>query len=322
MRRLPHIAYEKHPAYFCDKTISLSERMETYRNFSRYFLRSLRDYGRVKVSELKARARSKQLPALTGTDEQNLRMLRADGFTVFAAGSDVDRQLGALFNDDLQTLRRSRAALKPPRRHKDNSRIVKDSTKHQAVTELLELLGILPVASAYLGGKARVVTVACQINSVEDTSIWKGGFQNTELAYPPTSYMHIDSAMGVLKLIYYFQPTDDRNGAFRYVRGSHLLSRNPVDLAIRKANDKAGLESRSEKGRRRFSALPSFFRRKAAFGYDLPADSPESRELLKNEVILSSAQGRFILFDVNGVHRGAMVHEGDRAILQVSMRLF
>lgn len=300
----------------------MSERLETYRNFSRFFLRSLRDYGRVKISELKARARSQQLPALTETDALNLKLLRSDGFTVFTASSNVDLELATLFNDDLQALRSSRAALKPPRRHKDNSRMVKDAAKHQAVTELFARLGILPVASAYLGGQAKVVTVACQINSVEDTSIWKGGFQNTDLAYPPTSYMHIDSAMGVLKLIYYFQPTDDRNGAFRYVRGSHQLSRNPVDLAIRKANDKAGLESRSEKGRRRFSALPSFFRRKAAFGYDLPADTPESKELLKHEVILSSSQGRFILFDVNGVHRGAMVHEGDRAILQVSMRLF
>jgi hypothetical protein len=47
---------------------------------------------------------------------------------------------------------------------------------------------------------------------------------------------------------------------------------------------------------------------------------PEVAALLASEHFFTSDEGNLILFDNNGIHRGGMVLEGKRIILQVPLR--
>ncbi len=143
-----------------------------------------------------------------------------------------------------------------------------------------------------------------QINSGDDTGIARA------CSYPdgrraPSYYMHIDSAVGVLKILMYRSgPVSADTGAFRYLPGSHKAL-DPVQRAIRKACDKAGLDGLKDETRALFMALPPSLRRKANFGNDLlPETGADTDALLQREVALEGEAGDGFLADINGVHRG------------------
>src|SRR5204863_4190503 len=83
-------------------------------------------------------------------------------------------------------------------------------------------------------------------------------------------YTHIDSPVDAMKVIIYVSPeVTAAGGAFRYYPGSYHRW-TPLELAIRKANDKSGWEAVSRReSRARFMALPPDFRKKANFGNDV-----------------------------------------------------
>jgi hypothetical protein len=189
---------------------------------------------------------------------------------------------------------------------------------HAAIGRMLAAHDIPAAASRYLGytvGEKPYVNL--QINGASDTSFWGSGFRDLDLPYPGTTYMHIDTDVGVLKCLLYLEEVTDRNGPFRYVLGSHRYA-GLLERIIRKANDVSGLDSRVREARELFWALPGPLRRKAAFGYDLLDASPEAEALLAREHAFTSDDGDLILFDGDrGIHRGAMVIEGERQMLQI-----
>ena len=156
----------------------------------------------------------------------------------------------------------------------------------------------------YYGCPFRLLAVNLQINSGDDTGIARA------CSYPdgrraPSYYMHIDSAVGVLKILMYRSgPVSADTGAFRYLPGSHKAL-DPVQRAIRKACDKAGLDGLKDETRALFMALPPSLRRKANFGNDLlPETGADTDALLQREVALEGEAGEGFLADINGVHRG------------------
>ncbi len=156
----------------------------------------------------------------------------------------------------------------------------------------------------YYGCPFRLLAVSLQINSGDDTGIAR------VCSYPdgrraPSYYMHIDSAVGVLKILMYRSgKVTAENGAFSYVPGSHRTL-NPVQRAIRKACDKAGLDGLKDETRASFMALPPCLRRKANFGNDLlPETGMSTTALLAREIALEGEAGEGFLADINGAHRG------------------
>jgi hypothetical protein len=81
---------------------------------------------------------------------------------------------------------------------------------------------------------------------------------------------------------------------------------------IRRTNDFAGLSGRTPEARRKFMALPRFFRKKAEFGADVLDDSNEAQRLREGHFSATSNFGNCILFDGAGIHRGGMVNKGER----------
>jgi hypothetical protein len=71
--------------------------------------------------------------------------------------------------------------------------------------------------------------------------------------------------------------------------------------------------------RRLFHALPKLLRRKAKFGNDLPPDHPGLARLLATEKRFGSAEGDLILFDDRGMHRGGLLEEGERIMMQIRL---
>ena len=169
---------------------------------------------------------------------------------------------------------------------------------------LLQSHGINQTLDRYYGCPFRLLAVNLQINSGDDTGIAR------VCSYPdgrraPSYYMHIDSAVGLVKILMYRSgPVTADNGAFRYLPGSHKAL-DPVQRAIRKASDKAGFDGLKDETRARFMALPTALRRKANFGNDLlPETGADTDTLLEREVALEGEAGEGFLADINGVHRG------------------
>ena len=169
---------------------------------------------------------------------------------------------------------------------------------------LLRGHGVYQTLERYYGCPFRLLAVNLQINSGDDTGIAR------VCSYPdgrraPSYYMHIDSAVGVLKILMYRSgPVTADSGAFRYLPGSHKAL-DPVQRAIRKASDKAGFDGLKDETRAEFMALPPALRRKANFGNDLlPETGADTDALLEREVALEGEAGEGFLADINGVHRG------------------
>jgi hypothetical protein len=169
---------------------------------------------------------------------------------------------------------------------------------------LLKSHGVYETLQQYYGCPVRLLAVNLQINSGDDTGIGR------ICSYPdgrraPSYYMHIDSAVGVAKILMYRSgPTTADNGAFRYLPGSHRAL-DPVRRAIRKACDKAGLDGLKDESRALFMGLPPALRHKANYGNDLlPETGIDASALLDREVALEGQAGEGFLTDVNGAHRG------------------
>ncbi len=169
---------------------------------------------------------------------------------------------------------------------------------------LLRSHGVYETLERYYGCPFRLLAVNLQINSGDDTGIARA------CSYPdgrraPSYYMHIDSAVGVLKILMYRSgPITADTGAFRYLPGSHKAL-DPVQRAIRKASDKARFDGLKDDTRALFMALPPALRRKANFGNDLLEETGADTDLLLDrEVSLEGEAGEGFLADINGVHRG------------------
>jgi len=187
---------------------------------------------------------------------------------------------------------------------------------YAAVEDALGEAGILSSVRDYLGCRAELRSVSLQINDEQDR-FWRAHFEDRGVPVPPTVFFHIDNTFGVVKAIFYLSDVDETNGPFSYVPGTHRIAVGWFEALILRAVD-IWIDVYPRE-RHLFSALPRLLRRKAKFGDDLdPADS-RGKWLLDRERVMTSKEGDVFVFDVKGVHRGGMVRNGERRIIQVMM---
>ena len=156
-----------------------------------------------------------------------------------------------------------------------------------------------------------------QVNEASDRGI-DGACRFPDGTRSKMFYLHLDSPVGFMKIIVY--RSDDvtaSKGAFRFYPGSRAVLTS-LERCIRKANDKSGFELVNDDARAAFIALPPEFRFKANFGNDL-LDGDAMDRLAAREHVCDSSEGNMLLFDNNGLHRGAMFEDptGRREILQM-----
>lgn len=190
------------------------------------------------------------------------------------------------------------------------------------VDQIFTQTGVMTQAAAYLG-RRRVSFSGVNVKfSGPSDQFKKNLFADIGLADPQTRYMHIDSSpvKGVVKAILYLTEVGEKNGPFRYVLGSHRLKSSWSDQLIRRAIHKSKILQKWNRGDRQlFSALPRVFQRKAEMGNDLQ-DSFLVEKIINSEKAFLSTDGDGVLFDNSGMHRGGLVEEGCRVILQVILR--
>jgi hypothetical protein len=191
---------------------------------------------------------------------------------------------------------------------------VEHSHVYEVVTEMVWQHGLLQAASAYLKREVQVKRLLLQVNDRRDEYLHIC-FPDVGLGNSRTNYMHIDRAYGSLKCIIYLNEVGECNGPFCYVLGSNRLKLGFCGGLIRRAVDRAGLAACDRDTRRTFMALPQALRKKGEFGSDLLDDSENSQRLLQAEFRFTSKWGNVAVFDNLGIHRGALVEEGQRIAL-------
>src|SRR5262249_41645434 len=131
-----------------------------------------------------------------------------------------------------------------------------------AIERLLENRNILESASNYVGFQVRLTGIYLNINEPDDPD-WRDHFSDIGFPDPATAYMHLDSSVQWIKCLLYLTYVDKDNGPFSYVIGSNKWNTGFFDSAIRRANDRAGLDKCDPKTRQLFSALPKFLQKKS-----------------------------------------------------------
>jgi hypothetical protein len=317
LKRIPNPDYEQHPAY--GKLFgrpSWSVRISALKRLAPY----LKMEASMKLRESWRFMRRSDAGAEDST--QPLQKLKRDG--AMAIQLSVDEMNGILkasaeFVNALEASRREKGAGK--RTFADN---VLNLTEERApelysgLKQSFENHDIIRMAGLYLGLPVSIRAVVLQITDADDTH-WRNHFPDINHPDPATSYMHIDSSLKWMKCIIYLNEVGEGNGPFSYAVGSNNLKVSMLENIIRKANDKSRLDKCDPQMRQLFSALPKVLQKKAEFGNDLLDDTPQAQALLACERRFTSRDGNLILFDNNGIHRGGMVVEGKRQILQIQL---
>ena len=189
---------------------------------------------------------------------------------------------------------------------------------------------ILELVSDYKKSEMRLMYLALEYSHKKQ--IWyKNGYLDAGIPTTKTTYLHCDYGYDMVKAMIYLNPTDTKNGAFKYIKGSHKWDRSPflfalyrdLDVESQKVN---GFKStgyyrnrfESPERRRELLDLPEAFRGTSHFGDDLLDGSTESNELLSKETTFSGNPGNMIIFDgERGLHRGSMVEAGERYAIQI-----
>lgn len=183
---------------------------------------------------------------------------------------------------------------------------------------LMERHGVLATATAYLGRPCAVTHVLLQHNDNKD-HYFHTAFEDAGLPEAKTNYYHLDASYDMVKCVLYLTDVDTNSGPFSFVPGTHRLRDGFFVGICRRAVDRSGLASYKLSARQLFMALPKSLRKKGPFGSELLDESPGSKAIIANEYQFTCADGNLGLFDNLGIHRGALVEEGERRVLFLTL---
>ncbi len=242
-----------------------------------------------------------------------------DGFATFALGKDRLAKLKVAAAPYVSALQQQRNAAPLGQLDFRTTVLPVDEGRTSEIYELIEDscrdLGLVELASAHVGLPMRIRFVHLQMDRAEDQYIQQKG--RLDGALSPAFYLHIDAKTMWLKIMVYLQDTDEENGALRYIVGSHDSDMTPYERAVRRANDALLLDNTDPKTRAAFARLPPELQHKCNFGNDLFGE--EAERVLQAERLVEAPGGTAILFDISGAHRGAILHKGERQVLQITL---
>lgn len=192
--------------------------------------------------------------------------------------------------------------------------------------------GVLDTISQYMGRKYKVGGLALEI-SVPGATWWKNTLEG--VASPKTMYAHLDESIRHPKSIVYLSNVKAQNGPTSCNPGVYeSLGLNALQDLIGRIINKVGMAENSplkdyygrayhqtmssERFRRHFMKLPPQLRFNSHFGWDVIAGSEAEKNIADREKIMLGGPGTFIVFDGGRLlHRGGLLMEGERIVLQV-----
>lgn len=180
-------------------------------------------------------------------------------------------------------------------------------------------LGLLRLASRVLGSRHLVAKATLRETTPAEARVFLDELAANGADRSPAVGMHFDVPMNSIKLMVYLEDVGSVDGGpFCYVPGSHrradgiedTLTRTAVQSLLKQAwfampGDMMGLSPDR--------------RRRASFGADCRPDDAAAAALLAAERRFVAPAGSAILFDTLGVHRGGLVTQGRRRVLQIGI---
>jgi hypothetical protein len=191
--------------------------------------------------------------------------------------------------------------------------------------------GVLASLAPIAHRKMKVIGVAYEI-SVAGSNWWKPKMESGELS--KTLYAHVDRGVDAPKAIVYLSNVNAQNGptscfpdAYAELditglqdfigRSIETIGRS-VNSPLRSLYQFSGPVMDSEGFRRHFMKLPSSMRFNSHFGWDVKPKSQLESFLVDKERKLLGPAGTTLVFDgARLLHRGGLIEEGERIVLQV-----
>lgn len=183
--------------------------------------------------------------------------------------------------------------------------IEKQVLKNQDFKQILDL---------YFNGASPSLRVALMhINSESDEMVIK--HSSDDEFDDELSLFHVDTNLNTLKcMIYLNEVTCIENGAFEYIRKSHLDYGFFIFLIRRVIRKIKGFE-RDSSSKAKLMSLFQIFRKKNELT-DFSKDSELGRFIAENKKSFVSPTN-CVIFDPLGIHRGGRVFKGERLALQL-----
>ena len=191
--------------------------------------------------------------------------------------------------------------------------------------------GVLASLAPIAHRKMKVIGVAYEI-SVAGSNWWKPKMESGELS--KTLYAHVDRGVDAPKAIVYLSNVDAQNGptscfpdayAELDITGLQDFVGRSLETIGRSANSPlsrlyqfSGPVMDSEGFRKHFMKLPSSMRFNSHFGWDVKPNSQLENFLVNIETKILGPAGTTLVFDgARLLHRGGLIEEGERIVLQV-----
>jgi hypothetical protein len=229
------------------------------------------------------------------------------------------------FRDKARNGKRSRSDLSM-----NSGKIVEEVSR--LVDQEFREKGVFEAVSNFIG--IEYDHTGCSIElSVSGSNWWKNNMSQVEP--PKTMYAHLDETKFAPKSILYLSEVSEKNGPTSYYPGLYRKFKNNAlkDIVGRVivnvgSNPDSPLHTyyqrayhqpfSSQEFRWHFMRLPQEMRFNGHFGWDvLPGSEIESEMVDVEEKMLGGA-GRYIVFDgAMLLHRGGLIEEGERKVLQI-----
>ena len=191
--------------------------------------------------------------------------------------------------------------------------------------------GVLASLAPIANRKMKVVGVAYEL-SVAGSSWWKPKIESGELSR--TLYAHVDRGVDAPKAIVYLTNVDVLNGpTMCYPRAYSELDITGLQDFVGRSLETIGRSANSplsslyqfsgpvmdsEGFRKHFMKLPSSMRFNSHFGWDVKPESELENFLVNRETKILGPAGTTLVFDgARLLHRGGLIEEGERIVLQV-----
>lgn len=318
--RIPRVDYANHPAYgklFGAPSFSL--RIKALKCFLPHFFRQVR-------LAIKERRQPIYLSELLRDDVHHLPLLpslRRDGIVALHLDNQEMAQIKHYTEPFITLLQKHKYSIAPEKRtFKDKVLAVHRSKAVKFYTDLTNILKrhqVISTLSYYRNVPLAVSYIYVHISDPDDLD-WRNHFIDIGLPDPKSVYMHFDSTIQSMKCLLYLTPVTAENGPFCHVQGSNRIKKGFLEYVARKANDQCHLDGCDPETRKLFYALPKFFQHKSEFGNDLIDTDVETQEMLTRERQFTTDNGNLILFDTDSLHRGGMIKEGRRIMLQIGFK--
>jgi hypothetical protein len=273
---------------------------------------------------------------LKGHFRDGLSTFRNNGYYSYCDAAISDKIWRATFLE--RVLLRAKAR-KYPDRHTALA-LHSESPAVRIIKKMAAKSGLVDFISTYMGRPMEFMYAALEYNH-GGQRWYEDCYADVGLPTSRTKYMHFDASSGMVKILIYLQSVEEKDGPFRYVRGSHHWQRSPLAIAIQKGFDQASTElfemtqdkldytlgyyrPRFKLGEHRtdMMRLPKQLRGSTHFGDDILDESELSNSLLEDEHSFVGPAGTFVVFDGSyGIHRGGQAAEnGKRWVIQLAFQ--